>query len=105
MGRWLRGRRLRIALWTAVVEGILVVTDVVPGLVALVVAAAVIAFYVLIGRQSGSDAVRQASWVAAASQVLVALVPVLVFIIGTLAIVAVALIAVVGLAALFADRR
>ena len=104
-GRWLRARRLRVALWAAVLEGILVVVGVIPGWLALAAAAAIVAFFLLVGRTTGSDVVRQASWIGAASQVLVALVPVLVFVVGALALIAVAVLALVALVALFADRR
>jgi hypothetical protein len=104
-GRWLRARRLRIALWIAVIEGVLVVFDIVPGWVALVVGAIVVAFYFFVGRQLRADTIRQASWVAAASQLMVALIPVLLFVVGTLAIIGLAILAVVALLVLFADRR
>jgi hypothetical protein len=104
-GRWLRERRLKIALAIALVEAVLVVFDLISGWLALAFAAAVLAFYVFVGRNVRSESVRQASWIAALSQVLVALVPVLVILIGTIAIVAVALLAIVALFALLADRR
>jgi len=104
-GRWLRERRLRLAFWVAVVEGLLVLFDVIPGWFALVVGAVVVLFWVLIGRGSGSDALRQATWTAAMSQVLVALIPVAAFILTTLAIVVLAIIALLALALLLADRR
>ena len=104
-GRWLRARRLKIALWTAVVEGLLVVFDVIPNWTALLVGAAIVAFYLLVGRRVRNDTARQASWIAAAAQVMVALVPILLFIIGGLAIVALAILALIALVALVADRR
>ena len=104
-GRWLRTRRLRLAVSIAAVEGILVVADVIPWWSALAVAAAAMAFYVFIGRRLGSDTARHASWVAAASQAFMALVPVFVLVIGTLALVVVAVLAVVALVFLFAERR
>jgi hypothetical protein len=104
-GRWLRAQRLRIALAVAVVEGLLVVLDVLDWWLALVIAAAAIAFYVLVGRDVRSYTVRQASWIAAASQALVVLVPVLVVVISWLAIVALVILAVIALVLLFADRR
>ena len=104
-GRWLRARRLRFATWIAVVEGLLVVVHVIPWFVALALAAAALGFYVWLGRELRSDVVRHGSWIAAASQVLVVLVPVLVALIGGLAILAVAVLAVVALLVLFADRR
>jgi hypothetical protein len=105
LGRWLRARRLRIALWIAVAEGILVVFDVISGWLALLVAVIVILFYLLLGRELRSDSARQSSWILAASQALVALVPVLVFVVGALALIAVGILAVIALVALFADRR
>jgi hypothetical protein len=104
-GRWLRARRVRLALWIAVGEGLLVIFDVVPGWTALLVGALILAFYLFVGRGLRSDTGRQASWVAAASQVLVALVPVLLFFVGVLAIIALAVLALVALVALVADRR
>jgi hypothetical protein len=104
-GRWLRARRLRVALWIALVEGVLVIFDVIPGWTALVVGGAILAFYLLVGRGLRSDAARQASWVAAMSQVLVALIPVLLFFISALAVVVLAVLAIVALVALVADRR
>ena len=83
----------------------LVVFDVISGWLALGIAAAVIAFYIFVGRGLRSGLGRQASWTAALSQVLVALVPVLVFVVGAVAIVAIGILAVLGLAALVADRR
>lgn len=104
-GRWLRAKRVRIALWIAVLEGVLVVFDVVPGWTALLVGAAVIAFYLLLGRSLAFETGRQASWIAALSQVLVALVPLLLFFVSVLAVIALVVIAAIALVALFADRR
>ena len=104
-GRWLRARRVRIALWIAVVEGILVVVDAISGWLALLVGAAVIAFYLVIRREVRSYTARQAAWIAALSQVLVALVPVLVFVVGALALIVIGILAAIALVALLADRR
>jgi hypothetical protein len=105
LGRWLRTRRLRIALWIAVIEGILVVFHLIPWWAALVIAAAALGVYVAAARNAGSDVVRQAGWIAAASQVAVVLVPILVLIVGTVALVVVGILAIVALVFLFADRR
>jgi len=104
-GRWLRSHRVRIAIWIAVIEGILVVFRVVPWWLAVIVALIAMLLYYEVGRKSRSDMVRQSSWIVAASQVMVALVPILVLILGTLAIIAVAFLAVLALIALFAERR
>jgi len=47
---------------------------------------------------------RQAGWIAAVSQALVALVPVFVLIVGTLALILVGILAVVALVLLFSSR-
>jgi len=104
-GRWLRARRLRIALWLAVAEGVLVVLDQIPGWMALLVGVGVIGLYVAVGRRLRSYAGQQISWIAALSQVFVALVPLLLFFVGFLAVLALAILAVIALVALFADRR
>lgn len=102
---WLRERRLRLALWIAVAEGVLVAFHVIPWWVALLAAAGLLAVYVAYGRSARAPAVRQASWIAAASQVMVALIPVLVLVIGTLAVIGVAVLAIVALVFLLRDRR
>lgn len=104
-GRWMRARRLRLALWIAVIEGLLIVFDVIPGWIALVVGAILVAFYFFVGRRLRVDTIRQGSWVAAASQVLVALVPVVLAFVGFLAFVILALLVLAALVALIADRR
>jgi hypothetical protein len=104
-GRWLRDNRVRLALAIAVVEGVLVAFDVIDWLPALLVAGLLVLFYFAYGRKLRWDWAREATWVAATSQVFVALVPVLVIVVGTLALIGVAVIAVVALVLLFADRR
>lgn len=104
-GRWLRENRLRIALWIAVVEGVLVLVDVIPWGIALAIAAALILFWLFIGRELHVDSARQSSWIAAASQVFVVLIPVFVFILKAVAVVALAILAIVALVLLFRDRR
>jgi hypothetical protein len=104
-GRWLRENRLRIALLVAVLEGAAVAFDVLSAWLAIAIALAIIAFYFFAGRRLVSNTLREASWTAALSQVLVMLVPLLLFVVGTLVILAVGIVAVVALIALFADRR
>ena len=103
--RWLRERRLRLAFWIAVVEGLLIVFDVVSGWLALLVGAIVVLFYVLVGRDLRIDSLRQTSWVAAMSQALVALVPIAALVLTTLAVVVLAVMALLALALLLGDRR
>ena len=104
-GRWLRERRVRIAVWAAVIEGLLIVVHAISWPIALIVAIAVVALYFLTRDRIQSDVVGEIVWIAAVSQALVALVPVFVFIVGALALIIVALLAVVALVLLFSDRR
>ncbi len=86
-------------------EGVLVLFDVIPGWVAVAVALALVAFYVLVGRKLSPEAARQTSWIGAVSQVLVAALPLLVALLTMVAIVALVVLAAVALALLFLDRR
>ena len=105
LSRWLRARRLRIVAWIAVGEGVLVLIHAVPRIPALILAAAVVLFYFAFGRQVRVDSLRQVCWIAAASQALVVLVPVLAALIGGLAIIALVALAILALFVLFQDRR
>ena len=103
--RWLKANRLRIALWVAVIEGVLIVFNVIDVLPALLVAAIVVGFYFWQGHRLRAGIARDASWTAAVSQAIVALVPFLVLLVGTLAIIAVGAIAIFVLALLLTGRR
>ena len=104
-GRWLRRHRARVALWLAVTEGALVLFGVIPAWTALAVAALLVLFYVLVGRTLQNDAARQLTWIGAVSQLLVALLPLLVALVTITAVIALVVIAAVALALLFLDRR
>jgi hypothetical protein len=104
-GRWLRERRLKVALGIALVEGILVIADVIPNWVAIVVGVAIAGYWFFAGRHHSWQLARQVSWTAAMSQVFMALVPLLAFVLTALAVVALAVIAIIALVALLADRR
>jgi hypothetical protein len=105
LSRWLRARRLRIAAWIAVVEGVLVLIHVLPRIPVIILAAAIIIFYFGFGRQLRADAPRQVSWIAAMSQALAILVPILAVLIWGVAVVALAVLAVVALFVLLQDRH
>ena len=106
VGRWLRERRIRIALWVAVIEGLLVaLTPDLTKWTVLVIGAIVLAFYVVAGRNIDWDVARQLSWIAAASQALAILVVLLAFVIWVSALVLVAILAIVALVYLFSDAR
>jgi hypothetical protein len=103
-GRWLRARRVRIAFWIAAIEGLLVVVHAISWWLAVAVAALLVFGWFSFGHRLRSDTARQAGWIAAVSQALVALVPILVIVVGTLALLVVGLLAVVALALLFGSR-
>lgn len=106
MGRWLRARRLRLALWVAVIEGLLVaLTPDLTRWTVLVIAAIVLAFYIVAGRSMSWDVARQLSWIAAASQALAILVVILAFVVWVSAIVLVAIFAIIALVYLFSDYK
>jgi hypothetical protein len=104
IGLWLRHRRIQVALWIAVIEGLLVAIHVINRWVVIAVAIAAVTVYFFAGRESKSLTVRQVTWIAAASQAAVVLVPILLIVVGTFALVAVAILAIVALVALFSDR-
>jgi phosphatidylserine synthase len=105
-GRWLRERRLKLALWVAVIEGLLVaLTHDLTRWTVLILAAIVLAFYMLAGRNMKWDVGRHLSWIAAASQALAILVVILAFVVGLIALVLVGIFAVVALVYLFSDSK
>jgi hypothetical protein len=104
-GGYLSERRLRISLVIAVIEGLLVIVDVIPRWAVFIVAVAAVAYWAAYGRSSQSVMVRQASWIFAASQVFVILVPLLMFFFKTVAYVALAVIAIAALIFLFTERE
>jgi hypothetical protein len=105
-GRWLRERRVRLALWVAVVEGLIAAfSQDIGRWTILVLAVIVLAFYMVAGRAMKCDVARQLSWIAATSQALAILVIIFAFILKLVAIVVIALFAIVALVYLFSDRR
>ena len=105
-GRWLRERRLRVALWIAVIEGIVVaVASDISRWTVIALAVAAVALYALALRESRSDTLRQVGWILAASQLLALLVVIFAFVVEWLAILVVVLLAVAALIYLFSDRR
>lgn len=104
-GRWLRKNRTRLALWIAVIEAALVVLGVIPRWPAFVLALALLAFYFVVGRNLRSDTIRNASWVAAVSQLLIVALPAILALLTFAAVVLIAILAFLALAVLFLDRR
>jgi len=95
---------MRLSLGVALVEGVLVVANQIPQWAVFVVAIVAVGYWVMWGRNAGSPMVRQASWIFAASQALVLLVPILFAFVKSLAYVALAILAIVALVFLFTER-
>ena len=104
-GGFLTERRIRFSLGIAVVEGVLVILNVIPEWAVFVVAIAAVGYWAMWGRSYKSLMVRQASWIFAASQVFVLLVPLLFIFFKTVAYVALAILAAVALVFLFTERE
>ena len=105
-GRWLRANRLRIALGIAVVEALLAAfTHDVSRWTIVALAAIFVPLYVFWGRERRSDALHQATWIAAASQGLAVVAVVFAFVVGLFALVLAAVFAAVALVMIFSDRR
>ena len=104
--RWLRERRLRLALWIAVIEGIVVaIRGDLSRWTVVVIAALVLLVYMSLRDRITWDAARQVIWIVAASQVMALLVVILAFVVGLIALVLVGLFAVLALVYLFSDLR
>jgi hypothetical protein len=103
-GNYVRQNRIKLALWIAVVEGVLTLVGLFPHWVVYGLAVIAIAFYVAAGRNYRSTLGRESSWVFAVSQAAAVLVPVVWFIARWVAITAIAVIAVVALIFLFMER-
>ena len=92
-------------LGIVLVEGLLVLLDAIPWWTVLVLAVAAFAVYVGVGRGHRNAVIREGSWIAAVSQLVVVLVPVLALVLTTLAIFALVLVALGALALVVLDRR
>jgi hypothetical protein len=105
LGRWLRARRVRLALGVAVVEGLIVAWrgDVTRWTV-VAIAIPLLAIYVFWGRNANSDTFRQMSWIAGASQALAVVVVILAFILDWLALLLAGVFAVIAVLYLLSDR-
>jgi hypothetical protein len=102
--RWLRERRVAIAAWIAVIEGLLFIVHVIPRLPTLAVAVVIVVGYFWLGQRLRPGAGREIFWIAAVSQAFVMLIPLLAIVVGTLALIAFGVLAVLALVLLFASR-
>lgn len=103
-GRWLKERRIRIVLWIAVVEGIVVALSDFTKWTVIGIAIPVLAIYVVWGRNAKSDTAYQIAWIAGASQALAVVVVILGVLLSWLPLVLAAIFAVIALVFLFHER-
>jgi len=104
-GRWLKARRIRLVLWVAVVEGIIVaLAHDFSRWTVIAIAIPVLALFLFWGRNHKSDTVRQVTWIAGASQALAVVVVILAFILNWLALVLAGIFAAIALLFLLNDR-
>jgi hypothetical protein len=104
-GRWLKERRLRIVLWIAVIEGIVVAVS--PSLTkwtVIAIAIPILAVYAFWGRNASSHTARQVAWIGGASQALAVVVVILGVLLSWLPLVLAAIFAAIALYFLFSDR-
>jgi hypothetical protein len=101
---WLRERRLRLALLIAFVESLLVLFSAHGWRYVIIAVIVALAAYWFVGRR-WRGVVYEITWVAAVSQLLAVLVPVLWVLVKTLALIVLIALAVFLLAALLLDRK
>jgi hypothetical protein len=105
LGRWLRARRLSIALWIAVIEGIIVAfSEDFSRWTVVAIAIVFLALYVVWGRNLRSDAARQLFWIAGFSQALAVVVVILSFFLVWISLIVAAVFAGIALLYLLTDR-
>ena|SRR5581483_7291933 len=98
-GGYLRQHRVRITLWVAVLEGLLVVAHVVPRYAVYALAAVALIFWFAFARNYKSSVARQSSWIFAASQAVAVLVPIVWAV--TKLFIAIAIVVGIAVAALY----
>ena len=102
--RWLRDRRISLAIGVAILEGVLIVAGELSKALALIVAIAVVVGYFTLADRLKPGVGREIAWIATVSQAIVLLVPLLVLVIGTLTLIGIAVIGLIALALLFTRR-
>jgi len=103
-GRWLRVHRLRITLVVAAVEGLLYLFGVLHWWFAALLAVVALGFWWYVARRHQSHTMRQVGWILAASQLLVICVPLALGILKAVAVAVIILLAIAALFLLFTQR-
>jgi hypothetical protein len=101
---YLREHRLKLAIWIGAIEGLLALLGIIWGPVIYVLAVVAIAWWFTMGRRYKSPTARNLTWIFAASQGIAVVIPAVLHIAKWVAITAIVIAAVVGLAILFMDR-
>jgi len=105
LGRWLRVRRIRIALWIAVIEGIVVAfSKDYSRWTVIAIAIIVLGLYVVVGRRIESNTGRQIFWIAGLSQSLAVIVVIFSFIVVWISLITAGIFAAIALLFLLNDR-
>jgi hypothetical protein len=102
--RWLHERRISLAIGVAILEGVLIVAGQLSKALALIVAIAVVVGYFTLADRLKPGTGRELAWIAALSQAIVMLVPILFIVLSTLAIIGLAVLAVIAVVLLFSRR-
>jgi hypothetical protein len=88
----------------AILEGILIVAGELSKALAVIVAIGLVVGYFTLADRLKPGVGREIAWIAAVSQAIVLLVPLLVLVIGTLTLIAIAAIGILALVLLFSRR-
>jgi|SRR5947207_1968940 len=105
LGRWLRVHRIRIALWIAVIEGIVVAfSKDYSRWTVIAIAIIVLGLYVVVGRRIESNTGRQIFWIAGLSQSLAVIVVIFSFIVVWISLITAGIFAAIALLFLLNDR-
>jgi hypothetical protein len=102
--RWLRERRLRIALLIAFVESLLVVVSSLGWFWVVASAAIAFTFHVVVRRSAWPSLLHEISWIGAVSQLISLLVPILWAVVKLVAILVLVALALFLLVMLLLDR-
>lgn len=105
LSRWLRRRRIWIAVWIAVLEGLFVaISNDYSRWTVIAIAIIVLGLYVVVGRRIESDIGRQLFWIAGLSQSLAVIVVIFSFIVVWISLITAGIFAAIALLFLLNER-